>query len=333
MIKDYVNSCSFREALEIPQTAELEITELARGEYNINYVFVHPVTGRKLVLRLNTGSQMHLEHQIEYEYNALKLLEKSGRTPQAIFVDASLKLLPYGVLVMEFLSGRPLIYETDMNKAAAILADIHALPVRAEDGLICPPNPLAAILDECRQMVKKYDSSPLGELAVKKKIAAMLDKGERLVEKHASEIVMTHKCCVNTELNAGNFLINDGGASDYLIDWEKPVYGDPAQDLGHFLAPTTTLWKTDVILKKEDMRFFSAQYLRCVAGRYSDDGLAERVGAFVSLNCLRGITWSAMAWVEYQEPGRLIKNEATFKKMCSYLKLDFLEVIDEEFLD
>ena len=119
MIKDYVNSCSFREALEIPQTAELEITELARGEYNINYVFVHAVTGRKLVLRLNTGSQMHLEHQIEYEYNALKLLEKSGRTPQAIFVDASLKLLPYGVLVMEFLSGRPLIYETDMNKAAA----------------------------------------------------------------------------------------------------------------------------------------------------------------------------------------------------------------------
>lgn len=332
MIKDYVNSRSFREALEIPQTAELEITELARGEYNINYVFVHPVTGRKLVLRLNTGSQMHLEHQIEYEYNALKLLEPSGRTPQAIFVDASLKLLPYGVLVMEFLSGRPLIYATDMNKAAAIFADIHALPVRAEDGLICPPNPLAAILDECRQMVKKYEASPLGELAVKKKIAAMLDKGERLVEKHASEIDMTHKCCVNTELNAGNFLINDG-SPDYLIDWEKPVYGDPAQDLGHFLAPTTTLWKTDVILKKEDMRFFAAQYIRCVDGRYSDDGLAERVGAFVSLNCLRGITWSAMAWVEYQEPGRPIKNEATFKKMCSYLKLDFLEVIDEEFLD
>ena len=32
-----------------------------------------------------------------------------------------------------------------------------------------------------------------------------------------------------------------------MIDWEKPLWGDPAQDLGHMLAPTTTFWKTDVI--------------------------------------------------------------------------------------
>ena len=47
---------------------------LAQGEYNINYWFVHPLTGKKLVLRVNTGSQMHLEKQIEYEYHALELL-------------------------------------------------------------------------------------------------------------------------------------------------------------------------------------------------------------------------------------------------------------------
>ena len=35
------------------------------GEYNVNYSFRHPETGQRLVLRLNTGSQMHLEHQIE----------------------------------------------------------------------------------------------------------------------------------------------------------------------------------------------------------------------------------------------------------------------------
>ncbi len=44
-----------------------EVTEryqmLAQGEYNRNYVFTHPVTGKKLVLRVNCGSQMHLRHQ------------------------------------------------------------------------------------------------------------------------------------------------------------------------------------------------------------------------------------------------------------------------------
>jgi len=38
-----------------------------------------------------------------------------------------------------------------------------------------------------------------------------------------------------------------------------------------------------------------------------------------------------MAWVEYQEPGRLIRNEETFKKMEDYLKRDFLDMIEERY--
>ena len=49
---------------------------------------------------------------------------------------------------------------------------------------------------------------------------------------------------VNTELNSGNFLIDPQGVSS-LVDWEKPLVSEPGQDLGHFLAPTTTFWKTD----------------------------------------------------------------------------------------
>ena len=33
------------------------------------------MTGKKLLLRVNCGSQMHLEHQIEYEAHALRLME------------------------------------------------------------------------------------------------------------------------------------------------------------------------------------------------------------------------------------------------------------------
>ena len=92
-LKEYVNLSSYKKALQIPGEAKVCYYPLAQGEYNINYWFVHPITEQKLVLRINTGSQMHLEHQIEYEYNALKLLEESGRTPQPLYVDGSREYL------------------------------------------------------------------------------------------------------------------------------------------------------------------------------------------------------------------------------------------------
>ena len=89
----------------LPGQVTENYTMLAQGEYNRNYTFTHPITGQKLVLRINFGSQMHLKDQILYEYRALKLLENSGRTPKAIYADGSCKNLPYGVMVMEFLPG------------------------------------------------------------------------------------------------------------------------------------------------------------------------------------------------------------------------------------
>ena len=88
-LREYVESRPFREGMGIPAGALVFCRPLAQGEYNINYVFRHPKTGKKLVLRVNTGSQMHLERQIDYEYGALKLLEGSGRTPAPFYVDGS----------------------------------------------------------------------------------------------------------------------------------------------------------------------------------------------------------------------------------------------------
>ncbi len=30
-----------------------------------------------------------------------------------------------------------------------------------------------------------------------------------------------YRCCINTELNSGNFLMNGAGKDNYLVDWEK----------------------------------------------------------------------------------------------------------------
>ena len=254
-LKEYVQTEHYLEGIGIgkEEQKEIQITyqPLAQGEYNINYWFVHPLTGKKLVLRVNTGSQMHLENQIEYEYHALELLADSGRTPVPVFVDGSKKELPYGVMVMEFLEGSALDYRKNLMEAAECLADIHSVPVKETDGLISPSNPLQAILDECNQMVQTYYESDLGEEKKKVQIRRLLELGQEKINEIRD--YSGYRCCINTELNSGNFLMNGAGKDNYLVDWEKPLYGDPVQDLGHFLAPTTTFWKTDVILTEEEM--------------------------------------------------------------------------------
>ncbi|MCI8797403.1 MAG: aminoglycoside phosphotransferase family protein [Dorea sp.] len=329
-LREYIETESFKEQLGIPRGEKIECRLLAQGEYNINYEFVHPVSKERLILRVNTGSQMHLEDQIGYEYHVLKLLEDSGRTPRALCVDGSKKRVEYGVMVMEFLEGHALDYRREMEYAAQCLADIHSVPVSGDAGLIMPKNPLQAILDECNEMAETYYHSSLGSVQKKRMVERMLKKGQRMLD--MVTVYDGYRCCINTELNSGNFLINGKGRDNYLIDWEKPLYGDPAQDLGHFLAPTTTFWKTDVILKQDETDHFIRQYKTYVAGRYDVRGMEERLRLFIPITCLRGITWCAMAWVQYQEPGRLIRNKETFCKMEAYLEDGFLERIETQIM-
>lgn len=327
-LREYVESREYKEALKIPYSAKIEYKLLAQGEYNINYIFIHPVTKEKLLLRVNTGSQMYLEDQIGYEYGALRLLESSKRTPKAIYVDGSLKNLDNGVLVMEFLEGEPLDYKKDLAVAADCLADIHSLKLESSH-LVSPKDPLAAIINECKDMFDKYKNSSLADKNKIIVVESMILEGETKIDKLKN--YSGYKCCINTELNSSNFLINRGKNQNYIIDWEKPIVGDPAQDLGHFLAPTTTFWKTEYILNETEIKHFLDRYKIEVGSNFEIEGLDERVNIYIPLNCLRGLTWCAMAWVQYQEEERLIKNEDTFRKLNQYMSEDFLDMIKTRF--
>ena len=313
--KEYLRSADFLAPLGLSEGTTLTFTPLGQGEYNLNYRFRHP-DGRELVLRINRGSQMHLPDQIGYEFSALQNLAPSGRTPRALFCDSQMECL-----VMEYLPGRPLRYETDLAVGAQILADIHAVPVPADCRLIAPENPLEAIIDECRQMVQHYYDWEDAD----REVAQLLETLEKEISaKDLSAPAGIPKCIVNTEVNSGNFLINPG-AQSYLVDWEKPLLSEPAQDLGHFLVPTTTFWKTDVILEPEDIRHFTACYERAAAGRFDISSLRERLPLYFTVTCLRGVTWCAMAYREYCQPGRELRNADTFEKLKAYLRPDFLE--------
>lgn len=322
-LSSFLKSESFRAPLGIPTAAELTFSPLGQGEYNLNFSFSHPVTERKLVLRLNRGSQMHLRDQISYEYDALRYLHPSGRTPEPLLCCPE-----HNLLVMQWLPGKPLDYSADMEAAAEILADIHCTPVPEDCRLIRPGAPARAIYDECLDMVQHYYDWEHRDPEVESLLRTLVAEIGTLPLSESSDAPV---CMVNTELNSGNFLMNPGGKS-YLIDWEKPLLSEPAQDLGHFLAPTTTFWKTDHILTPQQVKAFTNHYISAVADRMDTSALTHRLPLFFTVTCLRGVTWCAMAYREYCQPGRELRNEDTFRKLRSYLDPKFLKNILENYV-
>lgn len=310
-----------KEDLLAYETRFKAIQFLAAGEYNINFTY-QSVNQEKRVLRINTKSQMNLAHQMRYEYNTLKFLEQSGVTPKVFDIYENTKLLPYKFLTMEYLVGRSLDYDKDMKIAAYLLSKIHALEVPEDLDLIKATSPFALMYEECSHMASSYLMWDKGSLKVKAYIIKFLEICENKLDE---DFVIGRFSIINTELNSGNFIIGSSKETSYVIDWEKAVIGECEQDLAHFLAPTTTFWKTDKILSKKEMDDFLTAYSQYFS--YS----REKFEKYLIFNCLRGVTWCAMAYKEYTEKEKLLTDEETFNKIKSYLSLDFLEKIDTYF--
>ena len=97
-----------------------------------------------------------------------------------------------------------------------------------------------------------------------------------------------------------------------------------AASVPHKIVKTTSL--TSYYTEEEIEKFIDA-YIKAVGNRFKTDMIREHTHAFIPITCLRGITWCAMAWVQYQQPDKLIFNESTFKKLNAYLDMDFLKNI------
>ena len=66
-----------------------------------------------------------------------------------------------------------------------------------------------------------------------------------------------------------------------------------------------------------------------VNSRISVNGLKERIEIYIPVTCLRGVTWCAMAWVQYRDPDKLIVNESTRKKLDDYLSDPYLSTVED----
>lgn len=308
-----------KEDLLLGETGYNNIKLLGAGEYNINFTFDDG--DLKKVLRINMKSQMNLENQIEYEYETLQMLKDSGVTPKPYDLVTATNLLPYKYLTMEFLKGRPLNYKTDMYIAAYLLSKVHNTPY-GDNKLINATNPFQLMFDECKQMAGEYLGWDKADEKVSSYINRFLEKCLTLIPEKYS---IANPCIINTELNSGNFLIGEGKEDSYVIDWEKALIGECEQDLAHFLAPTTTFWKTDIILSENEINEFLEKY-----GNYRNFD-RERFERYLIFNCLRGVTWCSMAFRQYSENDKMLMDDTTFKKIASYIELEFLEKVSAYF--
>ncbi|MDF1513413.1 MAG: aminoglycoside phosphotransferase family protein [Anaerolineae bacterium] len=309
-----------------------QILPLAQGEYNMNYLVRRG--HNRWVFRVNIGTQIGRDDQILYEFKALQLLQKSGVTPLPYFVDDSRNLIEHGVLLMEYLPGGALDYRRDLMRAAHLFARIHATHIPPQlNHLMIEDQPLTMTYEECSHLLPVYLSSNLADPELRDYLSDVLDWAEhsRHLERYFVEDPVPS--IINTEVNSGNFIANRERNTLHLVDWEKPLFGDPSQDISHFCAPMTTLWKTDYRMSEEVKKEFIMAYQQAVPDRHLADTIVERVRLRDPFNYLRGISWSAMAWIHYQTGDHTLKNQDTFKRVCSYLDIEFQRELFDPYLN
>ena len=61
-----IHDPQYRKPLGLPEQVVESYQLLAMGEYNVNFKWIHPLTQKPLLLRINTASQIHVDDSIGY---------------------------------------------------------------------------------------------------------------------------------------------------------------------------------------------------------------------------------------------------------------------------
>lgn len=319
----YLGRADRRAMLGFGADEPLAIAILAQGEYNLNYL----ISGgdRRVVARVNTGTQIGAGDQIGYEYRALEFLRPADIAPEPYLLDNSGAEIPHGFLVEEFFPGRPLDYVTDVPLAARTIAALHTLPTRGNPDFLVVPDPLNGSWQEAKGYLDVFFAAPDADPAVKRIFARVLPALAETAAANLGRFRPEERVIIHTDVQAHNFIVADPAAARArLVDWEKPMLDDGSYDLCHFLTPTSTLWKMDYVLSDAQRAAFLAAYASAVGDHHAGRDLLGRVETRMPFVYLRAVGWCAMAWVEYTRPGRLLRNEKTLEKIVEYLVPDFL---------
>lgn len=346
-------SAQMHAALGLENGAEIELHRLGMGEHNLNYWFAEPGGQRKFVLRVNVASQPFHDDQVAYEFSALEALLPSGRTPAPLYLDNGPAAPGEGALVISFCEGRELDFDAlqpgDLQCAAQIMADVHAVPVAPDCTLFRPRDPLRDLFGECLQRFKLYRSSAFEDARITKWAETFIAAAEEALRTTCDPADCTH--IVNTETLPSHFLIPESAACKAVqaakdgrsgrfctnpgsfVDWERPIIGEVAQDVAYFASPTTTFWDSEFLFPASKVDAFVEDYWRAVDGRFTRGNFDERFRAFRMMTALRSVTWCCRALIRYRGEAGGHTTAKTAQKLPIYLSDDFMELLAAECFD
>ena len=362
-------NAGLRAAVGAVEGDELQPRYLGVGEHNLNYRFRVPSNGRDFVLRVNVAPQPFHDNQVAYEFSALRALQPSGRTPQPVFLDDSPDAPGKGAIVMGFCEGDELDFDHlrpgDLQCAAQIMADVHAVPVPEGCPLHRPADPLRALYEECLQRFQLYRASTFEDARVTRWTESFIKAAGEDLERYrpddarpgANGIVQVDGAdaaagvsqlhIVNTETLPSHFLIPAAAAEEAaraarvagsgrfcanpgsFVDWERPVLGEVAQDVAYFVSPTTTFWDSEFLFPSSQVESFVQDYWRAVDGRFPRGNFDDRFRSWRMMTALRSTTWFCRALVHYGTAGTH-KTEKTARKIPQYLSDDFMQMLADE---
>lgn len=340
-------NADLRRALGIAPSARLSADELGEGEHNRNFLFCDPETQTRYVLRVNVLPQPFHENQVRYEFDALRALERSGRTPKPLYLDEGASAPAHGALVISFCEGDELDFDhlrpKDIERVARILADVHSVPVAPDCPLYRPTDPMRALFDECVERFEAYRASAYEDARITRWAERFLSRASRALDE--APRAAAGASIVNTETLPSHFLLPHGteapngndakGASPgkepgFFVDWERPVIGEPAQDVAYFVSPTTTFWDSEFLFPADDVDAFVEQYWRAVDGRIPRDGFDARLSAWRMMTALRSVTWCCRALIRYAGATGAHTTDKTAQKLPVYLSDEFMERIEKD---
>ena len=341
-------SAGLRAALSIPTDAPLVPHLLGMGEHNINVWFAAP-DDHRFVLRINVATQPFHTNQIRYEYGALEAACPSGCTPAPLFLDDSAQAPGKGVLVETFCAGQQLDFDDlrpgDVRCALQMMADVHAVEMPAATTLFRPADPLREMFDECAQRFASYRASGFEDARITRWTERFMAATRAMLDAVAPPQDIGH--LINTETLPSHFLIPADAAAraaaapaagtgrfcdapGCVVDWERPVTGEVAQDVAYFVSPTTTFWDSSFLFPVCDVAGVIHEYWRAVDGRFPRTDFESRFRAWRMMTALKSTTWCVQAIPRYSSNTGAHTTEKTAGKLPVYLSDEFMELIAKE---
>lgn len=206
---------------------DYHVSELGRGEYNINYLIEAP--DKKLVLRVGISQLSGAKDQLKQEYEVLDYLKGQGIAPEAYYLD--MEGFRYPVLLEEFIEGKPV---TELD--GATLSNIGRAIGAINNVAITEPHPF-----EVRRIDYGHDidiqEQVLNSITATNENEESLTLAKRYVGQARTLLGSLHPAAptmlIRRDANPTNFILTNDSVK--MVDWEITRVDDPTITLASFI--------------------------------------------------------------------------------------------------